>query len=142
MIIPEALRPLMVKKVHSSHISIDGCLFWPGISAEIKDSIGDCDTCNSYQKNQQKEPLIPHDPPKHPWSHVAADLFTFNNKEWFVDYWSDYFELNQLPMQALSSPPSRVSLHVMAYWTCFIVTIGCSFCREFQEFASDWQFDD
>lgn len=106
MIIPEALRPLMVKKVHSSHISIDGCLFWPGISAEIKDSIGDCDTCNSYQKNQQKEPLIPHDPPKHPWSHVAADLFTFNNKEWFVDYWSDYFELNQLPMQALSSPPS------------------------------------
>ena len=88
VIVPEALRPLMVKKVHSSHIGIEGCLrkacnvlFWPGMSAEIKDSIGKCDTCNSYQKNQQKEPLIPHDPPKRPWSHVAVDLFTFNNKE-------------------------------------------------------------
>ena len=32
--------------------------------------------------------LIPHDPPKRPWSHVAANLFTFNNKEWLiiVDY--------------------------------------------------------
>ena len=69
VIVPVALRPLMVKKVHSSHIGIEGCLrkardvlFWPGMSAEIKDSIGKCDTCNSYQKNQQKEPLIPHDP--------------------------------------------------------------------------------
>ena len=93
----------MVKKVHSSHIGVEGCLrkardvlFWPGTSAEIKDSIGKCNTCNSYLKNQQKEPLIPHDPPKQPWSHVAVDLFTFNNKEWLiiVDY---YFELNPLP---------------------------------------------
>ena len=106
VIVPVALRPLMVKKVHSSHIGREGCLrkarevlFWPGMSAEIKDSIGKCDTCNSYQNNQQKEPLIPHDPPKRPWSHVAVDLFTFNNKEWLiiVDYWSDYFELNSLP---------------------------------------------
>ena len=45
-------------------------LIWPGMSAEIKDSIGKCDTCNSYQL------------------YVAVDLFTFNNKEWFtiVDY--------------------------------------------------------
>ena len=141
VIVPVALRPLMVKKVHSSHIGIEGCLrkardvlFWPGMSAEIKDSIGKCDTCNSYQKNQQKELLIPHDPPKRPWSHVAADLFTFNNKEWLiiVDYWSDYFELKPLPatMRAPSSPPSRVSLHAMAYRTRFIVTMGRSFRHE------------
>ena len=86
VIVPAALRPLMVKEVHSSHIGIEGCLrkardvlFWPSMPAEIKDSIGKCDTCNSYQKNQQKEPLIPHNPPKRPWSHVAVDLFTFNN---------------------------------------------------------------
>ena len=137
VIVPVALRPLMVKKVHSSHIGIEGCLrkardvlFWPGMSAEIKDSIGKCDTCNSYQNNQPKEPLIPHDPPKRPWSHVAVDLFTFNNKEWLiiVDYWSDYFELNPLPpMRALSSPPSRISLHAMAYRTHFTVTMGRSF---------------
>ena len=106
VIVLTALRSHTVKKVHSSHIGIEGCLrkardalFWPGMSAEIKDSIAKCDTCNSYQTNQQKEPLIPHDPPKCPWSHVAADLYTFDKKEWLiiVDHWSDYFELNQLP---------------------------------------------
>ena len=51
VILPVALRPLMVKKVNSSHIGIEGCLrkardvlFWPGMSAEIKDFIGKCDT--------------------------------------------------------------------------------------------------
>ena len=46
MIVSVALRPLMVKKVHSSYIGIEGCLrkardvlFWPSMSAEIKDSI-------------------------------------------------------------------------------------------------------
>ena len=78
----------MIKKVHSSHIGIEGCLrkvgdvlLRPGMSAEIKDSIGKCDTGNSCQKSQQKEPLIPHDPPTRPWSHAALDLFAFNNKE-------------------------------------------------------------
>ena len=44
VIVPGALRPYMVKKVHASHIGVEGCLrkardvlFWPGMSAEIKD---------------------------------------------------------------------------------------------------------
>ena len=100
------------------------------MSAEIKDSISKCDTCNTYQTNQQKEPLIPHDPPKRPWSHVATDLFTFDKKEWFiiVDYWSDYFELNQLPDTQASTfiSPSRTSLLAMAYRIHFTVTTGHS----------------
>ena len=106
VIVPAALRSYMLKKVHSSHIGVERCLqktrdvlYWPGMSVEIKDSISNCDPCNTYQKNQQKEPLIPHDPPKRAWSHVATDLLTFDEKEWsiIVDYWSDYLELNQLP---------------------------------------------
>ena len=70
VIVPAAFRrPLMVKKVHSSHIGIDSfflrkardVLFCPGMSAEIMDSIGD--TCKN---NQQEELLIPHDSPKRP----------------------------------------------------------------------------
>jgi len=43
--VPAALRSYMVKKVHSSHIGVERCLrkardvlYWPGMSAEIKDS--------------------------------------------------------------------------------------------------------
>ena len=141
VIVPAVLRSYMVKKVHSSHIGVEGCLrkardvlYWPGMSAEIKYSISKCDICNTYQTNQQKEPLIPHDPPKRPWSHVATDLFNFDKEEWFiiVDYWSDYFELNQLPdpppppQQVLLSSPSRTSLFAMAYQIHFTVTTGHS----------------
>ena len=108
--------------------------YWPGMSAEIKDSILKCDTCNTYLTNQQKEPLIPHDPPKRPWSHVATDLFTFNKKEWFiiVDYWSDYFKLNHLPdtqastvIKSLKNQFARHGIQIH-----FIVTMGHSLRRE------------
>ena len=151
--VPTALRSHMVKKVHSSHIGIEGCLrkardvlFWPGMAAEIKDWIAKCDTCNTYQTNQQKEPLIPHDPPKRSWSHVAADLFTFDKKEWLVivDHWSVYFELNQVPytlsstvIKSLKNQFARHGIPVTLY-----SDNGSQFAsREFSEFASAWQFD-
>ena len=91
VIVPIALRPHMITQVYSSHLGIASCLnkardvlFWPGMTAEIKDCVSKCETCNTYQTNQQKEMLIPHDPPKRPWSHVATDLFGFDNKEWFI----------------------------------------------------------
>ena len=102
----------MITQVHSSHLGIESCLnkardvlFWPAMTAEFRDCVSKCETCNTYQTNQQKEALIPHDPPKRPWSHIATDLFSFDNKEWFiiVDYWSDYFELNQLSSTNSSS---------------------------------------
>ena len=71
VIVPITLRPHMITQVHSSHLGIASCLnkardvlFWPGMTAEIKDCVSKCETCNTYQTNQQKEMLIPHDPPK------------------------------------------------------------------------------
>ena len=80
----------MIMQVHSSHHGIERCvkktkdiLFWQASK---------CETCNAYLTDQQKEPLIPHDPHKRAWSHVARDLFSFDNNEWIiiVDHWSDY----------------------------------------------------
>ena len=153
VIVPGALRSHMVKKVHSSHIGIEGCLkkardvlFWPGMTSEIKDCVAKCDTCNTYQANQQKEPLIPHDPPKRPWSHVATDLFNFDNKDWFivVDHWSDYFELNQLPdthaSSVIKSLKNQFARHGIP--DTLYSDNGPQFVsKEFKEFASTWQFD-
>ena len=44
VILPVALRPHIIKQVHSSHLGNESCLnkardvlFWPGMTAEIKD---------------------------------------------------------------------------------------------------------
>ena len=151
MIVPEALRSHIVKKVHPSHIGMEGCLrkaryvlFWPGMIAKIKDCVAKCDSCNTYQANQQKEPLIPHDPPKRPWSHVATDLFNFDNKDWFivVDHWSDYFELNQLPDTHASSVIKSLKNQFARHGkpNTLYSDNGPQFVsKEFKEFASNWQ---
>ena len=153
VIVPAASRAEMIKKIHSSHIGIEGCLrkardvlYWPGMSAEIKDSIASCDTCNTYQRKQQKEPLHSHDPPKRPWSKVAADLFDFDKKDWIiiVDYWSDYFEFNQLSKITSSSVikvfKSQFARHGIP--DTLFTDNGTQFVsEEFQDFAKAWQFD-
>ena len=116
------------------------------MTAEIKDCVSKCETCNTYQTNQQKEPLIPHDPPKRPWSHVATDLFSFDNKEWFiiVDHWSDYFELNQLSSTNSSSVIKSLKNQFARHGIpdTLYSDNGPQFAsREFKEFASAWHFD-
>jgi len=61
--------------------------------------ISKCAICNEFQPQQQKEPLIPYDTPKLPWADVAVDLFTFDSDNYLVavDYFSDFFVLEQLP---------------------------------------------
>ena len=115
------------------------------MTAEIKDCVSKCETCNTYQTNEQKEPLIPHDPPKRPWSHVATDLFSFDNKEWFiiVDHWSDYFELNQLSSTNSSSLVKSLKNHFGRHGipdTLYSDNGPQLASREFKEFASAWHF--
>ena len=80
-----AMRAQMLEKIHSSHIGAEGCLrrarevvFWPGMTAEIKEYISSCDTCNAYRQDQPKEPLISQLVPDRPWLRVAVDLFTLD----------------------------------------------------------------
>ena len=60
----------MIKQVHSSHLGFESCLnkakdvlFWLGMTAEIKDCVSKCETCNACQTGPRK----PHDPPERPW---------------------------------------------------------------------------
>lgn len=77
----------MIKKIHSSHIGINGCIrrakdvmYWPGMSSQIKDVIENCDTCNTTRQGQRKEPMLPHPIPDRPWQRVGADIFERNHK--------------------------------------------------------------
>ncbi|VDI61503.1 Hypothetical predicted protein [Mytilus galloprovincialis] len=105
VIIPKSLRTRMIKKIHSSHIGIEGCLrrareslYWPGMNAEVKDYIQRCETCRTFERKQQKETLISHEIPSRPWSKVGIDLMTFQSKNYLVtvDYYSNYWEVDYL----------------------------------------------
>ena len=68
------------------------------MNREVTEFISKCETCNTFQSAQQKEPLICHETPRHPWEKIGCDIFTFNDKDYLctVDYFSDYFEIEKL----------------------------------------------
>jgi hypothetical protein len=85
IVIPKSMRPDMLQRIHSSHLAGDSCLrqardvlYWPNMSAEIKDMVEQCTTCNEYQQAQKKEPLMTHPIPECPWSRIAMDIFTLH----------------------------------------------------------------
>ena len=54
--------------------------------------------CATYQKDQQKEPLISHKIPNRQWETGGCDIFHFEDRDYLcaVDYYSSYFEIDQL----------------------------------------------
>ena len=65
LVFPTSLRDKMTEKLHSSHFGIQGylrrareALNWPGMNEKVEDYIAKCSTCNNYQSEQAKEPMI------------------------------------------------------------------------------------
>ena len=106
IIIPASMRRQVLQGLHRSHQGIEGTLrrardsvYWPGISAEIKQTVTNCQPCQETRDNQCKETLRSHAIPERPWAKIGMDLFQAKNQEHYVilvDYYSDYFEINKL----------------------------------------------
>ena len=94
-VVPSSLRPKIRERLHGAHTGVEGCLrraretvHWPGLNAAFPDYIAKCGVCATYQKDQQKEPLISHKIPNRPCE--DRDYLCT------VNYYSSYFEINQL----------------------------------------------
>ena len=70
-------------------------VYWPGMSTAIERMISKCSVCIKYQRENQKEPLLPREVPQRPWQKLGADIFELNSKSYLlvVDYYSKYPEL-------------------------------------------------
>ena len=68
------------------------------MNAELKDVILKCDVCNSYNPEQPKERLMPHEFPTRPWQKVGTDQMQFDGHQYLitVDYYSSFFEVDKL----------------------------------------------
>ena len=53
-----------VKRIHSSHLGMNGCLnrargclCWPGKTGDIKNYVSTCEACREYERSQVRETM-------------------------------------------------------------------------------------
>ena len=86
VVIPKSLRREMLNRIHYAHTGVVSslsrareCMYWSGMSSEIQQFIEKCDVCRTFDKQQQKETLVPHEVPDRPWAKVVVDLLSFKS---------------------------------------------------------------
>ena len=95
----------MMDCAHKSHGGIGACLrrmreciFWPGMSKNMKERISTCEICLTHADSQMKEPIIQHDIGETPWSKIGADLCELHGRMLLVvtDYYSNFISVKRL----------------------------------------------
>ena len=97
--IPPELYERMFSNLASNHRGIEKMrhlsqitVYWPRIDADIAHYVNHCKTCTQHKAKQAVQSLLPRDVPDFPWQDLAADFFTYNQKEYFLiaDTFSKY----------------------------------------------------
>ena len=152
VVIAASLRKDMKNKLLSSHMGTESCLrrvreyiFWPGMSAEIKQQVEAGEICRTFEMSQQKQTLMPHEVPSRPWEKVGTDLFEFKNKSYpiTVDYYTNFWEVDKLPDTKARIVILKLNNHFARYGCPDKVVSdnGSQFsCNEFATFARTWHF--
>ena len=146
------MRSNILSQLHIGHFGIEktrqrarSTVYWPGLSKEIETLINSCQQCQSHQKVNQKEPMIPHPIPVGPWQSISADLFQLEGKEYIVAVhrYSLFMEYKQLPNTS-SHIVIKFFLSIFSRWGIPMQVCtdnGTQFTsQEFQEFAASWNF--
>lgn len=152
VVVPQAMRKQILGELHQSHLGIAlttqrarEYVYWPGMTAELKELVQKCDTCNLHKREQQKETLQPSDVPNLPWQTVGMDLFQYNNHHYLTvaDYYSGFIEFAKLKTQT----SGEVILHCKSIFSRHGIPVKvvsdngpCFSSREFRQFAESWKF--
>ena len=97
LVIPTALRPIIMKEVHSGHFGIVTCLerakaavYWPGYTLQIRDMVESCSLCQEHRRANSNMPLQQHPVPDHPYQVVGTYLFELDGQVYLlsVDFYS------------------------------------------------------
>ena len=141
-----------MENLHQSHMGISKTnararetIYWPNIIQHIEIPIKKCEVCQTYLKQQQREPVIPGDIPIYAIQIVASDLFYWNNHDFVivVDYYSKYSEIERLYdtksitiVKKMKKMFSRLGIH-KTIWSDY----GPQHTAQvFKEFSKEWNF--
>jgi len=151
VVIPRGARNDILQRIHASHIGVNGCIrrareavFFPGITAAIKQLVSKCPICVQYQTEQQKQPLMSHKVPSRPWEKIGTDIFSYHGQDYLitVDYLSGYFEVDRLPSKRIKDVIYALRLQFARHGIPIeLVSDNSPFgAAEFKEFAARWEF--
>ena len=141
-------------KIHLLHLGIEACLrrareciYWPGMSAEMKQYISTCETCRELDNTTHtRETLMSHEVPSRPWEKIATDIFSLDGKDYLVtiDYYSNFWEVDRLPNTKASTTILKLKSHFARYGIPdqVISDNGPQFASDkFADFAKAWDFE-
>ena len=112
VVIPNSMRSKMLQKLHESNLGMEKCrararsfMYWPTMFNDINEMIAKCSTCLKYRRENQREPLIPHEVPLLPWQKLGADIFEYGGNAHLLieDYFSKYPEVCLLQGKSASA---------------------------------------
>ena len=153
VIVPHTLQSLMMKLVHTAHLGVESCqrrarecLYWVGMTSQLREYLLSCGLCREFDVAQQKEPLKCRELSDRPWQKVGTDLFELDNKDYLitVDYYSNFWEVDRL--RSTSSPEviRKLKAHFARYGIPEEVVSdngGQYISDEFKRFSHDWDFE-
>jgi len=119
------------------------CLFWPGMTAEIKQVVQTCEACRTYERAQTKETLMSHEIPNRQWEKVGMDLFQVNGRDYhlIVDYYSNFWEVDRLHSTSAVSVIKKIKGHFARYGIPNTINTdpGTQYTStQFREFTAQW----
>ena len=111
IVIPRILREDILGLLHYSHLGevktqklAKDKVFWPGISADIRELVRKCKICSEHQASQKDVELTSHDVVPGPWYKLGADLFFPEGQKApyliVVDYFSKFPMIEKLKNQS------------------------------------------
>ena len=151
IVIPLAMRKYLLGCIHQGHMGIEKskararvCVYWPNMYSDIENEVKQCSVCNKYANTNQKEPLMPHPIPTHPWEKLGIDYFTLNGKDFLliVDYYSKYPEVLQMTSKTAQATITKLKLIFARHGIPrTVMADNMPFnSKEFAEFAKSWDF--
>ena len=152
VLVPQSLRKEMMQAIHATHSGIEGCLkrsreclFWPGMTADIKNLISSCEVCLTYSTANQQETLNQHDVPDRQWEKIGIDLFEFEDKDYLisVDYLSNFWEVDRLKDTSAGSIIKKLKPHFARNGlptTVFSDNAAIFQSEKFCKFAKEYDF--
>ncbi|XP_041362008.1 uncharacterized protein K02A2.6-like [Gigantopelta aegis] len=150
LVIPKIMRSEIKKDIHVGHYGIEGCLrrareyvYWPGMSQEIKEWIGTCETCHDFEQSQPNETLMSYDIPERAWEKIGTDLLSYHGKDYLITvcYKSNFWEIDRLYDTKAKTVITKLKAHFARYGIPdYIVSDnGPQFSSdEFHKFMKKW----
>ena len=106
LVIPKQARRDVLDRLHDAHQGIERTkrrarqiVWWPGISADITNTVQGCSVCQERLPSQQREPLMTDPEPSRVFEEVSADIFSHAGRSFlaYVDRLSGWPVVHVFP---------------------------------------------